>query len=486
MEEKAIRGVPWTFLSFAGPKGLAAVTTLVLARLLSPGDFGVMALAITATSFLYWIGDLGFAGTLILRQDLDRRAHGTLFTLMMSSSLLAALIALGVSPLAADLFHAPRLRGVLAALSAVLLIGGVSGFYDALLQRELEFRRRFAGYAAQSLSNATVAITLAAAGAGVWSLVAGQLASYLALAATFVALSPYRVRPRLERAAARNIFTSSRGFVVQGITLFIRQNIDTVAVGRAFGPRPLGFYSMAIKLGDLSYWTLAGPVAHVTFPAFSRSRHRGEDIRPSFLTVLPLLALVGVPFGILLSGAADPFVRAVLGHKWLPMVGPLTVLGLWAALRPIDSTLGWLLNSVGRAGSTAWVSLIVLVPLVPAFILATHVGRLSAVALVVLGDTLFSLGILSYLIHRHVGLPMRRLWSSLAPILAAAPIMWSVTWGVAHAVGPERPLAALAASALGGLAAYGAVLTLLDRTLLPRALGQILRTIGRAPAPSAS
>lgn len=483
MEEKAIRGVPWTFMSFAGSKLVSVGTTLVLARLLVPADFGVMALAIMATSFLYWIGDLGFAGTLIHRQDLDRRSQGTVFTLMMGSSLLATLLALGLAPVAGDVFHSSRLTPVLAVMSGVLLVGGLSGFYDAVCQRELEFRKRFAGYATQSLVNAAVAIPLAVSGAGVWSLVAGQVASYGGMAIVLMTLSPYRVRPRLEREALRDIFSSSRGFVVQGITQFIRQNIDTVVVGRRFGTSSLGFYSMSIKLGDLSYWALAGPVITVTFPAFSRSRQRGEDIRPAFLSVLRLLALVGCPFGILLSGAADPLVRTVFGERWLPMVGPLTVLGLWAAIRPIDATLSWLLNSVGRAGAAAWVSVGVIAPLIPAFILATHLGRLSAVAVVVLGDTFFSLFVLSALVRRYVDLPMRQTWQALRPVMAAAPLMWGATWGASHAVGSGRPLLALVAAVAAGLATYLAVIALVDRSLLGRALAQILRTVGRTPAP---
>jgi PST family polysaccharide transporter len=195
------------------------------------------------------------------------------------------------------------------------------------------------------------------------------------------------------------------------------------------------------------------------------------------------MALVGCPFGILLSGAADPLVRVVFGERWLPMVGPLTVLGLWAAVRPIDTTLGWLLNSVGKAGAAAWVSVAVIVPLIPAFIFATHVGRLSAVALVILGDTFFSLFALSALVRRYVELPMREIWQALVPVLVAAPLMWGATWGASQAVGSGRPVLALVAAVGAGLATYLAVIALVDRSLLRRAVGQILRTVGRTPTP---
>jgi PST family polysaccharide transporter len=485
MEERAIRGVPWTFLSYAGSKALGVVTTLVLAHLLAPADFGVLTLALLTTSFLYWIGDLGFAGTLVLRQDLDRRGQGTLFTLMMGSSVVAALIALALSPAAGSVFREPRLTGVLAAMSGVLAIGGVGGFYEALLQRELEFRKRFAGYVAQSVVNAAVAIGLAAAGAGVWSLVAGQLASYGAFALVLAGLAPYRVRPRFEPALARDLFGTSRGFVAQGITTYVRQNLDNVFIGRMLGARRLGFYSMGYRLADLSYWGIAEPVARVTFAGFSRSRARGEDIRPAFLSVLRMVALVGIPFGVLLSASADPLVHAVFGDRWLPMVGPLTVLGLWAAFRPIDSSLGWVLNSIGRAGAVAWYSVAVLVPLIPAFLLAGDLRSLTGFAVVVAADGLLSLAILTAMTRRYLEVELGPMWRAVRPVVAAAPLTWVATWGVGQAIGTGHAVLGLIAALAAGLATYAGTISLFEPALLPRAGGQILRALGRVPAPAA-
>jgi lipopolysaccharide exporter len=480
MEERAIRGVPWTFLSYASSKALGVLTTLVLARLLVPADFGVMALALVATSFLSWIGDLGFAGTLIARQDLDRAGQATLFSLMLVAGVVAGLVGVAVSPLAGDVFHAHRLTWVLMAMSSVLAIGGIAGFYEALMLRELEFRRRFAGYVVQSVTNAGVAIPLAAVGTGVWSLVAGQVASFAAFAVLLVALAPYRLRPRYRGAVARDLVRTSRGFLVQGVTVFVRQNVDSVVVGRLFGPRRLGYYSMATKLGELSYWGIAEPVARVTFSGFARSHQREEDIRPTFLSILRLVALVSVPFGILLSAAADPLVHAIFGRRWLPMVGPLTVLGLWAGVRPLDSLQGWVLNAVGRAGVVAKYSIVVLVPLIPAFVVIAHVGTLSTVALVVLADTLFSLTALSYMVRRHLDLSLGQMWVALRPVALAAPVMWVATWSVGRLVGPHHAVLGLPAAVLAGLAAYAGTLWLLDPTVLPRAGSQVLRTLGRA------
>jgi len=257
-------------------------------------------------------------------------------------------------------------------------------------------------------------------------------------------------------------------------------------VARAFGTAKLGYYSMAYRLGDLSYWAISAPVAHVTFPAFTRSRHRGEDIRSSFLSVLRLTALVGIPFGIVLSAAAEPLTRALFGEKWLPMIGPLAVLGIWAAIRPIESMLGWLLNSIGRAGAVAWVWVAILVPLIPGLILATHLGGLSAVAIVVLGDTLASIAVLGFLVRRYADLQFRAMWGAVRPVILAGPAMWLASRVVGELIGDQHPLVGFPAAVIAGLGVYAAVISLFDRHLLPHAGSQVLRTFGRAATTTSS
>jgi O-antigen/teichoic acid export membrane protein len=481
VERKAILGVPWTVVSFAANKSISTLTTLVLARLLSPSDFGVIAIALMVVNFLFWFGGLSFAGTLVVRQDLDLRGQGTTLTLMLGSGLAAAAIAAALSPVIAAAFGNAHVTGVLLALSGVFLINSLTSFYDSLLQRELEFRRRFAALCVQTSSYAALAVTLAALGAGVWSLVLGQIGSSVLYAIALLLLAPHRIRPAFDLAQARSLFKTGRGFLGQGVTVFIRQNADNVTVGRVFGSAALGFYSMAYRLGDLSYWAIADPVARVTFPAFARSRERGEDIRGSFLGVLRLVALVGCPAGVILSGAAEPFTRAVLGNRWLPMVAPLGVLGIWAALRPIDSTLFWLLNSVKRAGVVAWLSVAILIPLIPGFIVAVSIGHLAAVAVVVVVDTLISLAALALLVRRHVQIALREMWQAVAPIVLASPAAWAATFLCAHAIGERQPALTLLAAIASGLFTYALTLSALDRSLLRQAADQLLRTVGRGP-----
>jgi O-antigen/teichoic acid export membrane protein len=489
MQEQAIRGVPWTLLSYAGSKGIAILTTLVLARLVAPADFGILALATLATNFLTWIADMGFSGTVVLRQDLDERGLGTLLSLMAITGLLAGLIAVAVAPLAALVFSTPQLTGVLAAVAALLPLGSVAGFWEALMQRELAFRRRFLGMIIQSLVMAVVAIPLAAAGAGVWSLVFGQLAGMAALGVVLFVLAPLHVKPVFDRALARSAFRTGRAFLGQGLAMYTRQNVDTVTVGLAFGDRRLGYYSMANRFGDLIYWTIAHPVGKVTFPAFARSSYQGDDVRPTFLRVLGMVALVSCPIGIIMSAAAEPFTRAVFGDTWLPMVGPLAVMGLWAAVRQIDQTIGWLLNSIDHPGALAWLSVFILVPLILGCWLAASIGGLTAVALVPLGDTILSGVISSVLVRRYLDLSLIRQWGAISPAVLASIPTWIITWGVGQLVGPaQHAIFSLILSVVAGCLTYAGAVRLVAPALLSQTVALVSRMLGRgqpAAAPTA-
>ena len=141
-----------------------------------------------------------------------------------------------------------------------------------------------------------------------------------------------------------------------------------------------------------------------------------------------------------MSAAAEPFTRAVFGDRWLPMIGPLMIMGLWAGVRQIDQTLGWLLNSVNRAGLVGWLSLIILGPLIAGCALATMIGGLTAVALVPLGDTLLSAVLTSILVRRHVSLSFARQWAAVSPAVMASAPTWLVTWGLGQILDPPAPM----------------------------------------------
>ena len=481
MEEKAVRGIRWTILGFGVYKVITFATTIVLARLLVPEDFGLMALAILAIGVLNVFSDFGFGAAQVVRQDLDRRAQGTIFTVTLAAAGAVAALSAASSPLVAAIFDEPRVIPVLIVLAVHTVPTAVGWFYETLLQRELEFRGRFVARLVESVTWAVVSIGLALAGAGVWSLVVGHMASTTVYSATLVAVAPYRVRPRFDARTARDVFSTGRGFVVQAAAAFVRQNVDTFAVGR-IGAGALGFYSIAFRLGELPHAAIANPVAQATFPGFARLWDRGEDVTRPFLAVLRFIALTTFPIGLVLSGAADPFVRLFYGDRWMPAVGPLAVLGLWAAIRPVEATIAWLLNSVGRPGVVGKVSMWLLVPLVPLLLVAAHLGGIVAVAWVMVGQLLVSVVALVVLAARRGGVTVGDQWRAMRPMAIASVLAWAATSLVVRATAGAGAVPALVAPVACGMATYLLGIRLLAPTLLAEVVGRVRRALRPAPA----
>ena len=478
MNDPAVRGIPWTLVTFGATRVLSFATTLGLARLLSPRDFGLFALASLITLILTILRDLGLGASLIVRRDYGREEQATVVTMILASGLVYTALVAATAPLAALAFDEPRLTGLLIALSLASAAGGVGWAYDVVMQRELAFRRRFTAHMVNTFGFAVVALGLGFAGAGVWSFVGGTLAGTIGGGLAFYLLSPYRLPLRWDGSIVRDAMDTSKGFIAQGLLTVTRQNADYLVVGRVLGPTALGLYSMGYRICELPTIGIADSVAKVTFTAFADMRHRGEDVLGSFLGSLRMVALVTAPMGVLLSAAAGPFVHAVLGPEWEGLIGALAVLGIWAALRPLESTAGWLLNSLGKPGPHARILAAVLCLTIPGLVVAAWLGDIVTVSYVTLADMVITVPVLAVYAHRRLDLPLGRQWAAVRPVVLASVVMWGVVRGLDVVAGDEVPaFVALAGLTVAGLAAYVAVLAVAERGLLGTARAQVLRAV---------
>ena len=479
MPETPARGIVWTVGTYAATRGLLLVTTVALARLLEPEDFGIVALGLTVLTGFRLIGDLGLGSTILYRHDLDRSALGTVLTMMTVTGAAAAVLLAAAAPLLARGLREPQLTLVLVVLAGVLLLNGATWFYEQIIVRESEFKRRFISQLAQSVTYTVIAVTMALAGSGVWSLVGAQVGSMAAYVTALYALSPFHVRPAFDRVVARDVFGTSRGFLSLGALTFIRQNVDYLVVGRLLGAGPVGHYSMAYRLAELPATAIAEPIARVTFPAFSKMRANGEDVAPAFLSTLRLLTLVTAPVGVIMSAASQPFTQVVFGDDWTPMIGALTALGLWGALRPAWTTLGWLLNSLGRAGQIARVTLVSLVLLTIAISVATTVGTITWVAWVLTVEVVALLVTYAVIAARHGGPSVARTLHACRPALVGAPAAWVAARVTAVALGDSSPTVALTASIAAGCVVYAAAVLAVAPSIIGEGRQQLRKMIGR-------
>ncbi len=482
MDERALRGIPWTFLAYASNRAITLLSTFVLARLLVPADFGIFTFASISVVFLGYFATLGLAPALVVRQDLRREQMGTALSLLVATNVLAACALAAFAPLVSEILDESSAGGVLLVLAATAALTGFAPFYSAILQRELLFRRHTLCQAAQVLTMAATSIPLAALDAGVWSLAAGYAAGTLVYATMLVALAPYHVRPSLDGATARSLWGSGRGFMLQGGLSFTEQNADYFILGSALGSRELGAYSMAFRISELPYSAIVDPVSQATFPGYARMREEGQDVRRPFLTSLRLAAFCAFPLGLIASGAAEPLVEALLGDRWTAAIGLIAVLGVWGSLRTIQGAIGWFVNSVGFSWYIGLAYGVLLVITIPVLIVAATASGAEAVAWVLVANVTATLVIVATIARTKVGVPLRDQWRAVQPSVLASVPAWAATRAVAETTTDMAPAAGLALAVAAGTTAYAAVILLVAPDLPAEARRQGRRMTARSQA----
>jgi lipopolysaccharide exporter len=479
LAHQAARAVPWTMLNYATGKAISLISTVILARLLVPADFGLLAVAGLLMGAISVFTYEGLGSAVVLEQEMDRTELATALGFLTSVGVAGALIGVLLSPLVAAIFDVHGATGVVAATSGGLALSGISSFYYGMVLRDLRAKILFAGEIVQGIAALAVSIPMAIAGAGVWSLVVGNLTSSVVYLVWVAAASRVHLWPRLERTAVRRFWRSGRGFLAHNALWWASANADNALVARFAGTGALGAYSTAYRVSEVPDLAIADAVAQVSFPSFTKLRAKGQDVTLPYLRILGLVAFAACPLAVLVSATSDPFVHTLLGSHWSQAIGPLAVLALAGAVLPVTTTEGWMLKSIGRAMTTVRIYGSILVLLIPLLAFAASESTLTAVAGVMLLRGLIVLVLYTTAIRRHAGVPVLDQMRPLLGVVAGCGALWLVARGTAVALDGAPPVVALAAATLAGIAVYLLVVRLLDRELVARVRSQASVALSR-------
>jgi PST family polysaccharide transporter len=327
----------------------------VLARLLSPHEFGVVAAALMVVRFSTVLSQLGVGPAVVQRPELEKRHVRTAFTL----SLLFGLAMTGATWLSADLigsfFHMEELPPVVRALSPLFALEGLSSVSRSLLQRELRFRP-FAGIDAVSygLGFGAGGISLALAGHGLWALVGGQFAQGVLQTALLLAASPHPKRPLLERRSLRDLLGFGGGFTLGRLGNYVAGQADYLVVGRVLGPVALGVYGRAYQLMAAPANILGQVLDRVLFPAMAKVQSDPGQLALAWRRGVALVTLTVLPLSLALLVLAPELVEIMLGPGWSAVVGPFRVLVGGLVLRTSYKMSDSLARATGAVYQRAW------------------------------------------------------------------------------------------------------------------------------------
>ena len=418
---RAVRSFLWAGLSFGSSKLIVFLVTLVLARLLAPADFGVVAVGLTLIAFLEIALDLGVGAAVVQQQErgITERVR-TAYTLNLVLACVLALAGVLAAPFIATVFRAPDSADLFRVLFLYLVLRGAGQVQAAVLQRDLRFRERTVIDVSRAAVRGVVSVALAMAGSGPWAIVLGMLAGELvglAISIGYVRLLPV-LRVRREVAVTLLRF----GAAVLGIKVVgaVFSQSDKLIVGGRLGPEDLGLYIVAFRLPELCIDTVHWIFSSVAFSLYSKARAQApEAFRNAMLRALRLTTMFGFSAGTGLAIIAPVAVPVLFSDTWEPAVGAAVLLALAAGLASIGYASGDIFPAVGRPAALLRLTALMTPPAVVGFWFAAPYGITAVAAVHLVFQLVFGLARL-HMANRLVGSTWRQDLTAMYPAVVSA------------------------------------------------------------------
>ena len=483
LQRRVASGLTWTMVHTWGGQALSLVVFVILARLLVPQDFGLVALAMVFVALAQLVVDQGLGDALIQRREITPSHVDTAFWVAVATGLLLTLAAVLIaSPIAAAV-REPDLAPILQVLSITFVLSAFTSIPIALLSRELAFRALAIRAVLSIVGGGVVGIGMALLGFGAWSLVGQQVAAAALSVITLWAVTPWRPRLHVARAEFNELFGFGLRVVGSDILGFVSRNADNLLIGVFLGASPLGIYAVGYRILDTSQRLLINVARKITFPAFSRLQHDEARLRRAYLRVTRIGSVLIVPGYIGLALTAPELTLLLFGATWTDSGPVAAVLFLSGPVLGAQAFSGSLLYAAGHPEVVLRFRVITTVANVVGFAVALPFGIVAVAA--------------AFTVRAYVLLPLLLVWTrrhaavgigeTLAQVRSTslATLAMSAAVVAVKLLGTDRlGLAAfLALEVAAGAVAFAGALWLVERRLLREVwevVGQALPGVGRA------
>ena len=344
-----INSLVWKLLERGGVQGVQFVISIILARLLVPEDYGLIALISIFILISNVFIQRGFNAALIQKKEADHLDFSSVFYLSLFVAVLLYLLLFFTAPLIARFYDAPQLIPILRVFAITLIVGAVNSIQNAYLAREMQFRKLFFSSLSGVIVAGAIGLWMAYTGYGVWALVAQQLIN--AIIITLVLWFTVKWRPKREFS-----WTRLKGLFSYGWKLLVATLIDTLYVniygliiGKLYSKAVLGYYNRGQQFPNLIVSNINGSIQAVMLPALSSEQEDRERVKNMVRRSIVTSSYVIFPMMIGLAAVAEPLVRIMLTDKWLPSVPYLQIFCISYALWPIHTANLQAINALGRS-----------------------------------------------------------------------------------------------------------------------------------------
>lgn len=478
IRKKTVKGITWTVTSQVSRLVVSFGVIAVLARLLNPGDFGLIAMTAVFTNLFVMVNDMGLSSAIIQKKEVADDELSSAFWINLLEGIILSLIFIALAPAIASFYSKSALKSLVTVISITFTLSSLGMIQSALLSKKMDFRLLAIIEIIASLASGAVAIALAVAGFGVWSLVAQSLVLSFILSILLFTLSEWKPRMTLKWGSVKGLFGYGLPLMGFNFVNYFSRNLDNMLIGRFLGAFQLGFYDIGYKLLLFPLSNISLVIGRVMFPALSHIQENKELVRQAYASATRYIATVTFPLMAGLAVLAQPFIHAVLGSKWERAIFLVQILALVGLLQSMITTTSWIYMSQKRTGTLFVMGLVATATYAVSFVAGLHwqvegVAVAYALALAIL--TYPSMAIPLSFVEMKVWEFAKRLWTitvataGMVIILILLRLLLENLLNVAD-------LAVLAFCVPVGAFTYLGLLLLVDRTLVMDLL-DVFRTI---------
>lgn len=466
LRQKAVKGVVWSIVESWGQQAVSAIVFFILARLLGPEAFGLVALASVFIAFVQLFLDQGLSQAIIQREEIEPGHLDTAFWTNVGISSLVTIVTIFCADSVAELFKQPTILPVIRWLSLSFLFGAFSSVQQAIFVRELAFKALATRSLVAILAGGIVGVSMAFMNLGVWSLVGQQLTNSFAQVLVLWWVSDWRPGFKVSREHFVELFSFGINVVGGKIVDFLNRRSDDFLIGYYLGPVALGYYSVAYRLLVISTDLLTGVTAKVAMPTFSKLQKEPERLRSAFYTITQITSLIAFPCFLGMAVLAPELVRSFFGEQWVQSISVMRILTFIGIIHSVYSFNGTVMMAVGKPFWRFALNSISAVANVIAFAFTVRYGiEAVAAAYVIRGYLLSPLSILA--IRKLIHISLKRYFGQfVAPVIASLGML-AMILGVKYFAGSWLSLYVLLVLCIvvGAVAYVGGILLIAPKLI---------------------
>ena len=476
LKAQAVSGAKWSTVSTVVTTILQIVQYIVLARLLGPDQFGLMAMLTLVIGFSQIFADFGMSEAVIYRQEASAQVLSSLYWLNLIIAGSIMLLVIAATPLIVWTFQEPRLGGLVWMVALGILVSGAGKQFQVIAQKELRFRSLAVVEISAVSAGLVVAVALGLTLGGVLALVFGYLTTGICRSLCLIAVSWRSWRPRLHVAmrGLGNYLDFGVWNLLDQTVNFMSSRMDQLMIGAVLGAEALGYYNLAWYLVIMPTSRINPVVTRVAFPVFARVQDDIARLRAGYLQILRVLAYINFPILVGIAAVAGLFVPVAFGSGWSPAVPIVQILALVVVFRSVGNPTGALLMAVGRVKLAFQWTLLLAITQVPVIYVAARWFGLTGVALSLVAIQLvYLVPFFLIVIRPSIHATITGYFGSVFPALVASAVMGTTVYSLYLTILNEPTLVSLGLAVTAGVA----IQVVLCLTLLRDQGRQILELI---------